>query len=184
MEPRDPKGHWALCYISTKKVHEGRESSAAPLKHIKFSLKSHNRHPTAPLWGQAIGCLLWVLISERINWYYAVPLLHGKFSLNLLQCTPHSSRMRVRYGCLLWVPILIYVMSKSLCWMRYLIALQCYNHYYDVILSTMVSQITSLKIVYTTIYSGADQRKQPSSVSLAFVRGIHWDWWIPRRNGQ
>ena len=45
--------------------------------------------------------------------------------------------------------------------------------YNDVIMSTMASQITSLTIVYSTIYSDADQRKHQSSVSLAFVRGIH-----------
>ena len=36
----------------------------------------------------------------------------------------------------------------------------------------MASQITSLTIVYETIYSGADQIKQQSPASLAFVRGI------------
>ena len=46
-------------------------------------------------------------------------------------------------------------------------------HYSDVIMGTMVSQITSLNIVYSTVYSGADQRKHQSSASLAFVRGIH-----------
>ena len=46
-------------------------------------------------------------------------------------------------------------------------------HYDDVIMSTIVSQITSLRIVYSTIYSGADQSKQQSSASLAFVWGIH-----------
>ena len=35
------------------------------------------------------------------------------------------------------------------------------------------SQITSLTIVYSTVYSDADQRKHQSSASLAFVRGIH-----------
>ena len=39
-------------------------------------------------------------------------------------------------------------------------------------MSTMASQITSLTIVYSTIYSGADQRKHQSSASLTFVRGI------------
>ena len=34
-------------------------------------------------------------------------------------------------------------------------------------------EITSLTIVYLTVYSGADQRKRQSSASLAFVRGIH-----------
>ena len=37
----------------------------------------------------------------------------------------------------------------------------------------MTSQFTSLTIVYSTVYWGADQRKHPSSVTLAFVRGIH-----------
>ena len=47
------------------------------------------------------------------------------------------------------------------------------NHYNDVIMGAMASQITSLTIVYSTVYSGADQRKHQSSASLAFVRGIH-----------
>ena len=34
-------------------------------------------------------------------------------------------------------------------------------------------QITILTIVYLLVYSDADQRKHQSSVSLAFVRGIH-----------
>ena len=45
--------------------------------------------------------------------------------------------------------------------------------YNDVIMRAMASQITSLTIVYSTVYSGADQRKHQSSASLAFVRGIH-----------
>ena len=40
-------------------------------------------------------------------------------------------------------------------------------------MGAMASQITSLKIVYLTVYSGADQRKNQSSASLAFVWGIH-----------
>ena len=35
------------------------------------------------------------------------------------------------------------------------------------------SQITSLTIVYSIVYSDADQRKHQSSATLAFVRGIH-----------
>ena len=40
-------------------------------------------------------------------------------------------------------------------------------------MSAMTSQFTSLKIVYSTVYSWADQRKHQSSASLAFVRGLH-----------
>ena len=46
-------------------------------------------------------------------------------------------------------------------------------HYNDVIMSMIASQITSLTIIYSTVYSGTDQRKHQSSASLAFVRGIH-----------
>ena len=41
-------------------------------------------------------------------------------------------------------------------------------------MSAMVSQNTGVSIVYSTVCSNADQRKHQSSVSLAFVRGIHW----------
>ena len=40
-------------------------------------------------------------------------------------------------------------------------------------MGAIASQITSLTIVYSTVYSDADQRKHQSSASLAFVRGIH-----------
>ena len=46
-------------------------------------------------------------------------------------------------------------------------------HYSDVIMGAIASQITSLTIVYSTVYSDADERKHQSSASLAFVRGIH-----------
>ena len=47
------------------------------------------------------------------------------------------------------------------------------RHYDDVIMSTMASQITSPTVVYSTLYSDADQRKHQGSASLAFVWGIH-----------
>ena len=40
------------------------------------------------------------------------------------------------------------------------------NHYRDIIMGAMASPITSLTIVYSTVYSGADQRKHRSSASL------------------
>ena len=47
------------------------------------------------------------------------------------------------------------------------------NTHYDVIMGMMASQITSLTIVYSIVYSDADKKKHQSSASLAFVRGIH-----------
>ena len=37
----------------------------------------------------------------------------------------------------------------------------------------MAYQITKLTIVYSAVYSGADQRKYQSSAPLVFVREIH-----------
>ena len=51
-------------------------------------------------------------------------------------------------------------------------------------MTTMASQITSLTVVYSTVYSEADQRKHQSSASLAFVWGIHRDQWITRTKSQ
>ena len=47
------------------------------------------------------------------------------------------------------------------------------SHYNDVLMSAMASQITSFTIVYSTVYSDADQRQHQSSASLALVRGIN-----------
>ena len=44
---------------------------------------------------------------------------------------------------------------------------------YVLIYFSMVSQITSLTIVYSTVYPDADHRKHQSSASLPIVRGIH-----------
>ena len=56
-------------------------------------------------------------------------------------------------------------------------------------MSTMASQITSLTIVYSTVYSGTDERKHQSFASLAFEGGgggggVTGDRRIPRTNGQ
>ena len=57
--------------------------------------------------------------------------------------------------------------STSSCW-----ACPKWIHCSDVTMGTMASQIISLTIVYSTFYSGADQRNHQCSASLAFVWGI------------
>ena len=47
------------------------------------------------------------------------------------------------------------------------------HHYDDVIMTMLASQITSLMVVYSIVYSGVNQRKHQSSALLAFVREIH-----------
>ena len=46
-------------------------------------------------------------------------------------------------------------------------------HYNDVIMDTMASQITSLPIINSTVYSRLRSKEHQSSASLAFVWGIH-----------
>ena len=74
---------------------------------------------------------------------------HAHLPQNRSQQTPRSSPVRMRFG--------VYFV----------------RHYSDAIMSAIASQITSLTIVFSIIYSRADQRKHQSSTSLAFVRGIH-----------
>ena len=66
------------------------------------------------------------------------------------------------------IPILVKRDLYIETWVR-----EMYGHYNNVKMGAMASQITSRTTVYSTVYSGADQRKHQRSASLAFVRGIH-----------
>ena len=57
-------------------------------------------------------------------------------------------------------------------------------HYNDVVMSTMMSQITGVSIVCSIVGSGEDQRKHQSSASLAFVWRIHQWRWFPACNAE
>ena len=54
--------------------------------------------------------------------------------------------------------------------------------YGDVVMGTVASQITSLTIVYSTVYSGQENIKAPRHWPLCGE--ITGDRWIPRTNGQ
>ena len=59
------------------------------------------------------------------------------------------------------------------------------NHYSDVIMIPMASQITSVSIVCSAVGSGTDERKHRSSASLAFVWWpVCGDRWIPHTKVQ
>ena len=48
-------------------------------------------------------------------------------------------------------------------------------------MSAMASGVTGIPSVCSDVCSDADERKHQSTMSLAFVRGIHW--WIPPPKG-
>ena len=84
--------------------------------------------------------------------------------------TPHTDSIS-------WVLMIIRIKKPAHQQLSYLpaspVASALVKHYSDVIMGTIVSQITSVSIVYSIVCSGADQRKHQSSALLAFVQGIH-----------
>ena len=66
-----------------------------------------------------------------------------------------------------------YVVYQPLLSLTFSSCSQVSAHYHDVIMDAIASQIPSLTIAYSTVYSDADERQHQSSTSLAFVRGIH-----------
>ena len=94
----------------------------------------------------------------------------------------------------IWIGTDLFLMGKCACILCAYICVvvlystlhptKCCHHYSDVIMGAIASLITSLAVVYSAVYSDADQRKHQSSASLVFVWGIHRDRWIPRTKGQ
>ena len=92
-----------------------------------------------------------------------------------------SDFCRVYY---LWYDDVSITISRIMIFCDLLFVCAALLHYGDVIMGAIASQVTSLTIVYSTVYSDADQRKHQSSASLAFPREFTGDRWIPRTNGQ
>ena len=67
---------------------------------------------------------------------------------------------------------------------RDLVVNQPLTHYNDVIMTAIASQITSPTIVYTTVYSNADQIKTSKLRFTGLLRGIHRGLVNSRTNGQ
>ena len=57
------------------------------------------------------------------------------------------------------------------------------QHYFDVIMGAMASQITSVSIVYSTLCSGVNQRKYEASRHWPLWGEFTGDWWIPLAMG-
>ena len=116
----------------------------------------------------------WKKMNLKVSSAKLRPFCLGLNVLTLLHRIASSCEAwytKSQYECTLMVLFIGFgLVSASLSAPLRLITLARYN---DIIMSAMASQVTSLMIVYSSAYSGADQRKHQSSVSLAFVRGIH-----------
>ena len=87
---------------------------------------------------------------------------------HILQCCFNVVLLLVKWSWRIWVrSVVIWPQQQGACCVH--ISL----HYGDVIMGAIASQITSLTIVYSTVYSDADQRKHQSSASLVFAWGSH-----------
>ena len=93
----------------------------------------------------------------------------GDETVMILSCL----HIRNSYKMIRWH---LYIESDPRVWTYIFLSWWCHDkeilQYSDVIMGVMASQITSLTIVYWTVYSGAEQRKHQGSASLAFMRGI------------
>ena len=113
-------------------------------------------------------CLfIWHCNAGLAMWVAVIWVTHVSYFPNLVSI--HQKKvdyMAVRFLCYLWYQITwtgFQRIWEDVWWIIYmfpLLLLCCStNHYNDIIMSTMASQITSLTIVYLAVYSGADQTK-------------------------
>ena len=124
--------------------------------------------------GQGKACLL-LRVNAKTSylqlvimeiWYFCS--VHSVYAGSILE-SEHAYVVECHYNTVQFISIRITSTYGTA-----MTAAECKSdHYDDVIMAPMASQITSLTIVYSTVYSGADQRKHQSSASLAFVWGIH-----------
>ena len=96
---------------------------------------------------------------EYIITFFILAYCQFMKSISVEQCICTTCSIDVIFTLSNWIRLMRFHLTKA--------------HYSDVIMGAMASQFTSHTIVYSTLYSGADQRKHQSSASLAFVWGIH-----------
>ena len=113
------------------------------------------------------------------TWIYSMPCVHLLFFLHYVKVTNKPNVAGYAYCTIVVyvVSILVTIIKKKSNHSE-----NDSHHCNDVIMGAITSQITSLTIIYSTVYSDADHRKHQSSASLAFARGIHRG--IPHTNGQ
>ena len=113
------------------------------------------------------------LVNDSMN-AFCIDFRHSYLQITL-EISNHFSDVSIDIACSLHVTDL---RNNNACMLYALEILRIHttvsgDHYNNVIMSAMASQITNLTIAYSTVYSSTDQRKHQSYASLAFVRIIH-----------
>ena len=109
--------------------------------------------------------MLFALISLVLAYEMVTLIAGGCFRKAAVYCCIILDYMPCM--CKHWLPY-----DMGMCFTAFYVqTLTIPSHYSDVIMGAIASQITSLTIVYSNVYSDADQRKHQSSASLVFVRG-------------
>ena len=133
---------------------------------------SFSRDVTDPLWWRHNAVRNKVIHS--VPWITIFGSLVMRFANNFLSWLRHVVTQSLANRLTRDPKIVIHGNS---CIILYVFHKHCFivstKHYSDVIMSAMMSQITGVSIVYSNVYSGADQRNHQSSESVAFVRGTH-----------
>ena len=133
--------------------------------------EAHRDHTEGPRSSPIL--LAWSFHQTRITWCMDTRRTHDSIIPSLWRQNDVGTTWLRHYGVMCplgWGPvrkICVYNIAPTVPFSQEIVW-----HYGDVIMGAMASQITSLTIVYSTVYSGADQRKHQSSASLAFGRGI------------
>ena len=144
-----------------------------------LTLKIATRFSTFPL---AILCH--VICSKNVTQNHWKPWKLGRKQIDgLVQDCSNSIANTLSHWDLTFQLLLCLLMAEVI-WGEVICGCWSLVHYSDIIMSTMASQITCLTIVYSTVYSGRDEK---------IIKALrHWplwgefvdDRWIPCTKGQ
>ena len=138
-------------------------------------------------WSLVDPCLKWpVRRSFAVFWIVCLNRLLNKRSKcwrsETQLCTYDVSLMKLR-ELIVHVHIVFGVAFGFIKYQKCLLSnhdcCKLHMHYNDIIMSAMSSQITSLTIVYSTVYSGADEKTPKLRVTGLCEREFSGDPWIP-----
>ena len=104
--------------------------------------------------------------SEMLNWRYGIGCANISQCMKILDKSWTIGKSCARRNAILLYNL--YLFKNS--FLTLITFINTWYHYNDVKMGAIASQITSLTIVYSIVYSDADQRKHQSSASLASVR--------------